>query len=282
MTGLEAAQPGGRPVPLHPVPPRRPATSPPLTALPLRVVRVIGRYACFLWDYLHAALRAKPQPGRVMEEAWRIGVQSLPLLIVINVFVGTNLAIQGNAGFAQLGGQRMVGMFVAMAGVRELGPILAASMIAAKAGTEMASQIGVMRIRQQIDALEVMAVNPYAWLVTPRLLGILLVMPALTIISVFLIVAAGYVCAVWQLGLNGFDYRHFAAEAVRPVDFLYAIVKALIFGPIVVTVSCFFGFTSGTGPEGVGTATNRAVVVSAVVCTMLNYFISEFLFGGIG
>lgn len=254
----------------------------PLLEIPERAVRVVGRYALFLWDYGQAALRTRPPLGRALEESYRIGVQSLPILVVISVFVGTNLAIQGYAGFKPLGGDRLVGMFVAMAGIRELAPILAASMIAAKAGTEMASQIGVMRIREQIDALSVMAVNPYAWLVTPRLLGILLVLPALTIISMFLMVASGYAVAVWQLGLNGFDYVNFAIQGVRQVDFAYAVVKALIFGVIVCTVSCFFGFTCGKGPEGVGVATNRAVVVSAVLCTMINYFISEALFGGIG
>ncbi len=271
-----------RPVPLHPVPPRPPAQPEPMLQVPLRAIRVIGRYAWFLYDYLNAARRVRPPAGRTLEESYRIGVQSLPILAVISIFVGTNLAIQGYAAFKPLGGERLIGMFVAMAGVRELAPILAASMIAAKAGTEMASQIGVMRIREQIDALEVMAVNPYAWLVTPRLLGILLVLPALTVISMFLMVASGYAVTVWQLGLNGFDYINFAVQNVSILDFAYATLKALIFGVIVCTVSCFFGFTCGKGPEGVGVATNRAVVVSAVLCTMINYLISEALFGGLG
>lgn len=273
---------GARLIPLHPVAPRPPVQPEPALALPLRAVRVVGRYACFLWDYVNAARRVPPPAGRTLEESYRIGVQSLPILGVISIFVGTNLAIQGHAAFRQLGGEQMIGYFVAMAGVRELAPILAASMIAAKAGTEMASQIGVMRIREQIDALEVMAVNPYAWLVTPRLLGILLVLPALTVISMFLMVAAGYGVTVWQLDQNGFDYVTFAIQGVRPVDFLYATIKSLVFGVMICTVSCFFGFTCGKGPEGVGMATNRAVVVSAVLCTMVNYLLSEALYGGLG
>lgn len=260
----------------------RPPAEIPLVEFPRRAVAVVGRYACFMYDYLRAAIHVAPPAGRTLEESYRIGVQSLPILMVISVFVGTNLAIQGYAGFRPLGGQRLVGMFVAMAGVRELAPILAASMIAAKAGTEMASQIGVMRIREQIDALEVMAVNPYSWLVTPRLLGILLVMPALTIISMFLMLASGYAVSVFQLGLNGFDYVNFAIQGMRALDFAYAVTKSLVFGAVICTVSCFFGFTCGKGPEGVGTATNRAVVVSAVICVFINYFISEALYGGIG
>lgn len=246
------------------------------------LLRRVGQYTLFVLNFIRSARHAGMPVARTLEEAWRIGVQSLPILLVISVFVGTNLALQGYNGFRPLGGQRLVGMFVALAGVRELGPIIAASMVAAKAGTEMASQIGVMRIREQIDALEVMAVNPAAWLVTPKLLGILLVLPALTVIAMFSMVLAGYLVAVYQLGLNGYEYLNFATNGIRGVDFLYGMIKALVFGAIVCTVSCFFGFNCGKGPEGVGAATNRAVVVSAVVCVALNYFISEALYGGLG
>jgi len=152
--------------------------------------------------------------------------------------------------------------------------------VAAKAGTEMASQIAVMRIQQQVDALEVMAVNPLAWLVAPRLFGILLVLPALTIISIFCMVASGYLVSVFQLGLNGAVFLHFATQGISVLDFFYGALKALVFGFVICTVSCFFGFSSGRGPEGVGQATNRAVVVSAVTCVCINYFISELLYGG--
>lgn len=240
----------------------------------------VGRYAWFVADFLRAALRYGPPRGQMMEEAWRIGIKSLPILVIISAFVGTNLALQGFNAFKPLGGGRLVGMFVSLAGVRELAPIIAAAMVAAKAGTEMASQIGVMRIREQIDALEVMAVNPYAWLITPRLLGITLVLPALTVIAIFVMIGSGYLVSVYQLGLNGSVFLQFAADGIAPIDFFYGTVKAVYFGLIICTVSCFYGFHCGRGPEGVGQATNRAVVVSAVVSVGSNYFISEILYGG--
>lgn len=244
------------------------------------LLRGLGGFAWFVFDFLVAAVRHRPPPGHTMREAFRIGIKSLPILLVISAFVGTNLALQGYNAFRPLGGGRLVGMFVSLAGVRELAPIIAASMVAAKAGTEMASQIGVMKIREQIDALEVMAVHPYAFLVAPRLLGILLVLPALTILSIFLMLASGYVVSVAQLGLNGAEFIHFASQGIRPVDFLYGALKAMYFGAVISLVSCWFGFTCGRGPEGVGQATNRAVVVSAVVCVTSNYFLSELLYGG--
>ena len=170
-------------------------------------------------------------------------------------------------------------MFVALAGLRELAPIIAASMVAAKAGTEMASQVAVMRIQEQIDALEVMAVNPLAYLITPRLLGIMLVMPALNTLATFFMVGSGYVVAVWQLGLSGADFLEFASRGITPMDLVWCNVKALIYSVVICLVACFNGYTSGPGPEGVGRATNAAVVTAAVVCVILNTFISELIYG---
>lgn len=240
----------------------------------------LGQYAGFVLDFGRAVARHGVPWRLVLLEAYAIGVRSLPILLIIAGFVGTNLSLQGYLAFKPLGGSRLVGMFVSLAGVRELAPIIAAAMVAAKAGTEMASQIGVMRIREQIDALEVMAVNPMAYIIAPRLLGIMLVLPALTLISIFMMVGAGLFVAVFQLGVPAAAFMELAAQGVRPMDFLYGEIKALIFGLIICTVSCWFGFTCERGPEGVGRATNQAVVTSAVSCVALNYFLSEVMYGG--
>lgn len=245
----------------------------------LSPIRSIGRFGQFCARFLRAASKNPPQPYATLEQAYSIGVRSLPVLAIIAGFVGTNLTLQGHDAFKPLGGEKLVGMFVALAGVRELAPIIAASMVAAKAGTEMASQIAVMRIRQQIDALEVMAVNPYAYLITPRLLGILLVMPALTAISTFVMILASYLVAVWQIGLNGVQFIELATTATRPMDLVWGSLKSMAFAGIICLVSCYNGFQSERGPEGVGQATNNAVVVSAVACVILNYFLSELIYG---
>jgi phospholipid/cholesterol/gamma-HCH transport system permease protein len=240
----------------------------------------LGQFCFFLVDLATAALRHGIPWRAVLAEAYKIGVRSLPILLTIAVFVGTNLSLQGYNAFRPLGGGRLVGMFVALAGVRELGPIIAAAMVAAKAGTEMASQIGVMRIREQIDALDVMAVNPLAYLVAPRMLGSVLVMPALTIIAVFVMLASALATAVFQLGVKPAAFLEFAIRGVQPIDLVYVQVKSFIFGVIICTVSCWFGFTCKSGPEGVGEATNKAVVTAAVTCVSLNFFLSQLMYGG--
>ena len=233
-----------------------------------------------MWSLLIAFRRHGVSTQRVLAFAYQIGVNSLPILLVISAFIGTNLALQGYLAFKPLGGERLVGMFVALAGVRELAPVIAASMVAAKAGTEMASQIGVMRIDEQIDALEVMAVNPLAHMVLPRAFGITLVMPALTIIAIFTMLCGAYLTSTLQLGLNDHTFIEMASNNTNLRDFLWCSIKAVVFGGIISTVSCWFGFACDRSPRGVGQATNRAVVASAVVCVCMNYIISEVLYGG--
>lgn len=242
----------------------------------------LGRYGLFVRSLLASTLRHGVSLRAVFESAHSIGLQSLPVLVVIAGFVGSNLTLQGWVALSALGGQRMVGMLVGLAGVRELGPILAASMVAAKAGTEMSSQVGVMRITEQLDALEVMGVDPLSHIIAPRLLGILLVLPALTVIAVFVLLAAAWAAAVVQLGLSSEAFFLHAVEGIAPMDFVFGQVKGVVFGVIICTVSCWFGFTCSAGPEGVGRATNRSVVTSAVLCVLLNYFLSEVMYGGSG
>lgn len=242
-------------------------------------VQAVGHFALFCASFARAALRRPPPAGPSIEQAWIIGVRSLPILLIIAAFVGTNLSLQGYNAFKPLGGERLVGMFVSLAGVRELAPIIAASMIAAKAGTEMASNIAVMRIQDQIDALEVMAVNPLWFLITPRLLGIVLVLPALTVLSICTMLGSAWAVAVWQLGLNSSEFIQYARDAIQPLDLVYSTLKAFLFGLIICLVSCYHGFHTHRGPEGVGAATNKAVVVSAIACVILNYFFSEAVYG---
>lgn len=242
------------------------------------MIASLGRFGIFTGRVVQATF-THPVPWReVIFEGYRIGVRSLPVLLIISIFVGTNLAIQGYLAMKAMGAQHMVGMFVALGGMREMAPIMVAAMVAAKAGTEMASQLAMMRIREQIDALEVMAVNPYWILVTPRLLGIFLVLPPLLMISNFALLGAGWTVSVFQLGISSSDYLYYAASVVKLADLGFGVLKAAAFAAVISLVSTFYGFHARAGATGVGRATNRAVVVSAVVCAILNYVLSEIFF----
>lgn len=242
-------------------------------------VASVGQFGLFAAAVARASVSHPPPVARSIEEAYRIGVRSLPILLVISGFVGSNLAFQGYYGFRTLGGQAYLGLFVALAGVREMVPIMVAAMVAAKAGTEMASNIAVMRSKEQIDALEVMSIDPLWYLVTPRFIGILVVLPALTVISVATMLAASWAVVVLQFGENGAQFWATAFQALDSWDFAKAMAKGGCFAVVICLVSCWFGFTANKGPAGVGQATNGAVVWSAVVCAVLNYFLSELFHG---
>lgn len=244
-----------------------------------QTLRHIGAYGLFFSDCMVSSFRHGVSWSRVIEEGYKLGVRAFPVLAVMAIFVGTNLAIQGYTAFSNLGAGSLLGMFVALGGVREVCPILAATMIAAKGGTEMTAHLAVMRTKEQIDALDVMAVDPRAELITPSLLAIMLVLPALTIIAIALSVAAAYTVAVLQLHVSGGDFLYHCLSNFNTYDLTVALVKSSLFGLVIATVSGYFGFFSERGPAGVGRSTNRAVVTMCVVCVSLNFLLSAVAYG---
>lgn len=239
----------------------------------------LGRYGLFFWDCLRSVTHHGVPWSRVIDEMYKTGVRSFPVLMAMALFVGSNLSIQGYSAFATLGAQNLVGMFVGLAGVREICPLLAATMVAAKAGTEIAAQLAVMRTREQIDALWVMGVDPRAELVAPMLIAVVLVMPALTVLGLFLSIVSALVVATVQLGVNQGEFMDFLLRCVGPYDILAATSKSVVFGAIIASVAGFFGFFSEPGPKGVGEATNRAVVAMCIVCISVNFLLTALLYG---
>lgn len=240
----------------------------------LRFVRALGAYGYFVWDCTRFTLRYGVRWERVILETYRVGIRALPILLTMAVFVGTNIAIQGYTAFSTLGAGNMVGMFVAMAGVREICPLLAGVMVAAKTGTEMAAQLAVMRTREQIDALEVMAVNPYSELVAPNFLAVIIALPLLTLIGLAASLAAAHAVAVYQLGVSPGEYSDYVWSHISRLDLINALTKSVVYAIVISTVSGFFGFFSEKGPEGVGRATNSAVVTMCIVCICSTYLLT--------
>ena len=216
---------------------------------------------------------------RVSEEAFKVGVRAFFVLAVMAVFVGSNLAVQGHATFRTLGAGNLVGMFVALAGVREVCPLLAATMVAAKVGTELTAQLAVMQTKEQIDALEVMAIDPRAELVAPPLVAIMITLPALTIIGIALSIGSAWIVSVHQLGVDSGEFLDLVLRYVTITDLLGSLAKAVVFGAIIALVSGYFGLHSERGPRGVGEATNRAVVAMCILCISVNFLMTSMLYG---
>lgn len=239
----------------------------------------VGGIATFWAAVLVSMVRRPPDPRMVLEQMYRIGVQSFVVITAICAFVGSNVVLVGYYAFAQFGGQDMVGAYSGLSCLRELAPIIVGAMMAAKPGTEMTATIATMRVKEQIDALEVMAVNPHWYLMVPRFIAFVLVAPCLIIFADFFSIVAGWLVAVFQLGVNS---GTFVADVVRFLtftDLIYSMVKGMIFAVMTCVVACYFGYTSGPGPQGVSRAINQSVVTIATLIVVLNYFLSEWMFG---
>jgi phospholipid/cholesterol/gamma-HCH transport system permease protein len=247
--------------------------------LPLRFLGETGQIALFTGRILRRGFAQPPRWDAVIEEMYNVGVKALPVLLAVSIFVGSNTALQGYHAFKALGGQSLVGMFVALAGIRELAPLIAGAIIAAKAGTEMTTTLAMMRNTEQIDALEVMGINPYWYLVAPRLLAITFILPILAVLADFVCFTTGFTIAVVQLQVDPGAFLDTAFRYISMIDVGYSIVKASTFGVIICVIGCYYGFNTRRGPLGVGQAANRAIVLMMVLCVLANYFLSEVLYG---
>jgi phospholipid/cholesterol/gamma-HCH transport system permease protein len=207
-----------------------------------------------------------------------IGVNSLPVVLITAVFTGMVLALQSYTGFKRFGAEGLVGSVVALSMTRELGPVLSALIVTGRAGASMAAELGTMRVTEQIDALETMATNPVKYLVVPRFLSGMTMLPALTIVTDIVGVAGGYFVTVILLGTSSKTYMRTTWDFLELSDIYSGLVKACFFGAAFSLISCYKGFYTKGGAEGVGRATTGAVVYSSMAILISDYFLSAWLF----
>jgi phospholipid/cholesterol/gamma-HCH transport system permease protein len=207
-----------------------------------------------------------------------IGVNSVLVVLITGVFTGMVLALQSHYGFRKFGAEGLVGATVALSMTRELGPVLTALMVTGRAGSAMAAELGTMRVTEQIDALVVMALNPIKYLVVPRVIASFIMLPILTIISDFVGVVGGYLVGVKLLGVNEGAFINKMVQYVDLQDIYNGLIKAAVFGVILSVVSCYKGFYTTGGAEGVGRSTTEAVVVSSVSILISDYVLTSLMF----
>ena len=237
--------------------------------------------ALFLFEGASQML-SKGQLGKVARQVFFIGAGSLFLITCIALFTGMVLGLQGYYTLTQFGSEGMLGSAVALSLIRELGPALTAVMVAGRAGSAMAAEIGVMRITDQIDALEVMDINSMGYLVAPRISAALISFPLLTSLFNTVGILGGYVTGVLLLGINEGVYFDRINASVGWTDVQGCLVKSLVFALIVVTVSCYKGYFAhmrrdGMGAVAVGNATTSAVVLSCILLLVADYVLTSFL-----
>jgi phospholipid/cholesterol/gamma-HCH transport system permease protein len=246
--------------------------------LTLNLLATLGRMAEFAMKVIGSLLTQKPFMSEVIAQSYRIGVQTVGILCVILFFIGANVALVGYTTFKQFGGQDLIGIYVGLSCVIGLAPIIVGAMLGAKPGTEIAAAVASMRVNQQIDALEVMAVNPFWYLMVPRFLAYLVVTPALVCFACAASIAGGYVAAVYQLGVNPGSFMADVVRFLSVMDLWKAIFRGEIFSLLVCLLACYYGFNSAPGPAGVSRAINWTVVLGSVSIIVLNYFLTELMY----
>ncbi len=203
----------------------------------------------------------------------QVGVSSLPVIALTGTFIGMVLAVQSYFQFRQLGLETRLGGVINLTLVRELGPVLAATMLAGRVGSAMAAELGTMRVTEQIDALAAMGANPIRYLVVPRFLACLVLIPTLTIMADFMGVAGGHFYSVIVLQIDSHHYWFNSAQFVGNYDLFVGIFKSLFFGAAISMVACYQGFHCSAGAEGVGRAATASFVYAFVSILVLDLFL---------
>jgi phospholipid/cholesterol/gamma-HCH transport system permease protein len=207
-----------------------------------------------------------------------IGYYSLPVVGLTAIFSGMVLALQSYTGFARFNAESAIANVVVLSITRELGPVLAGLMVAGRIGASMAAEIGTMRVTEQIDALTTLSTNPYKYLIAPRLIAGLLMLPLLVLVADIIGVFGGYLVGVYKLGFNPSVYMSNTVDFLEPLDVISGLVKAAAFGFIIALMGCYHGFRSQGGAQGVGSATTNAVVSASILILTFNYIITELFF----
>jgi phospholipid/cholesterol/gamma-HCH transport system permease protein len=248
-----------------------------LGALVLDGIVDLGDFVTFLIGALFYAFVPPFKPRLWIRQIRTIGADSLFLIILICAFTGMVLGLQGYNTLRRFGSDGALGTVVALVLVRELGPVLAALMIAARAGSAMAAELGSMQATEQIDALTVMAINPVQYLVSPRVLAGVISFPLLTAIFDVIGIWGGYLIGVGLMGAPSGAYFNGIASNMSSHDIMTGLYKALVFGVVVMWVCCYKGYHAERMATGVSRATTEAVVLSSVLILAWDYFLTSIL-----
>ena len=244
----------------------------------LTVLAHIGRLALFTARALAALVSPPIYTRLILSQMMRIGYYSLPVVGLTAFFTGGVLALQIYLGGTRFGAEAIVPQVVVLGSTRELGPVIAGLMIAGRVAAAIAAEIGTMKVTEQIDALTTLATNPIKYLVVPRLVAAVIVLPLLTVIGDTIGVLGGYLVSVYNLGFTGSIYLKNTVDFATHQDIVSGLIKAAVFGFIVALLGCYNGFNSKGGAQGVGNATTNAVVSSSILILAADFVLTAILF----
>lgn len=245
----------------------------------LRVFEEFGRFFEMLGRVASWAVRPPYDVPELMRQMVRVGWDSIPVVFVTTLFTGMVMALQTHSGFARFHAESLVGSVVALSLTRELSPVLTALMVTGRVGSAMAAELGTMRVTEQIDALTSLATEPVQYLIVPRVVAAILMMPLLVIMGDAVGMYGGYLVAVQLLGANPVTYVENSFQYLNVADdVLSGLIKAAVFGLLFALIACVRGYYTVGGAEGVGRSTTRAVVAGSLSILLADFFLTKLLF----
>lgn len=215
---------------------------------------------------------------RFFEQAKKIGVQSLPIISLVSLFIGVILALQTAVQMQRLGSEMYIASIVAISVIRELGPVLTALVVAGRVGASITAEIGTMTVTEQIDALQAMATNPVQYLVVPRFLALIFMLPILTLYADIIGMFGGYLICVHKLQIASSMYINITFDSLLIKDLLTGLIKTVFFGMLIAFIACYEGLTVKGGAEGVGKVTRDSVVTSFLMIITADCFFTALFY----
>jgi phospholipid/cholesterol/gamma-HCH transport system permease protein len=241
-------------------------------------IEEVGQLANLQIQTLYWMFRRPFRFHLLIKQMEEIGANSIPVVLVTALSTGMVLALQSHIGFKRFNAETLVGTVVALSVTRELGPVLTGLIVAGRAGSSMAAELGTMRVTEQIDALVTLATNPIHYLIVPRFLAGLIMLPILTICADMVGILGGYIVSTRILGANPVIYIRRTRDFLELGDVFNGLFKSAVFGMSIAIISCYAGFYTEGGAEGVGKATTRAVVISSMLILISDYIMTALLF----
>jgi phospholipid/cholesterol/gamma-HCH transport system permease protein len=251
-----------------------------INAIGIYVNNIIFRLGHFTLFVLHCIVTFIKKPlhrKQLIEQMYLVGIQSFGIIFLTGCFAGLALTIQSYNGFSRVHAEQFTGLVVVLALTRELAPILTAIITSAKSGSAMAAEIGTMKITEQIDALKTLLIDPFSFLIVPRILATTIMLPFMTLFAMLFGILASYFLSVYVFNINEIAYVSIIQEHVLITDITGGLIKAVVFGFLISWVGTYMGYETEEGARGVGKATTKAVVVGSILILIVNYMLTSFL-----
>ncbi|MDH5527292.1 MAG: ABC transporter permease [Nitrospirota bacterium] len=243
----------------------------------LDVLSEVGSVSRYMYQAAREGIRPPFRVREIFKQMEAIGVNSMPVVLITAIFTGMVLALQSYTGFKRFSAESLVGTVVALSMTRELGPVLTGLIVSGRAGASIAAELGTMKVTEQIDALVTMGISPVNYLMVPRIIAGIVMLPVLVVFSDVIGITGGYLVGVHVLDANPTVYIKRTFDYLEVADVMGGLMKAAVFGGLMALISSYKGFMTEGGAEGVGKATTGAVVLSSMAVLISNYFLTSMI-----